>query len=272
MRELNSVVTDSIFNATWKAEEAAKLVKPIFTIGTRTITQTDFADFLVKNQRKGPKKDVSAYLEAQYVDFSDQTILKYADIQLENKYPDFKALMNEYHDGILLFDLTDRKVWTKAVKDTLGLQAFYEETRNNYLWEERLEASIFTIHDMKVAKTLKKLVRKGLTDEMILSKINKDTTQNVTVERKKSIRGENAIIDSLEWNKSVIGPFMTSAGKNVLAVIHRVVPPEPKLLSEARGLITADYQNYLEKQWIAELRSRYPVKVEQEVFESIFRN
>jgi len=271
MRELSTVVTDSIFNATWKAEEAAKLIKPIFTIGTQTYTQTDFAGFLAKNQRKGPKKDVAAYIEAQYIDFADQNILKYADVQLENKYPDFKALMSEYHDGILLFDLTDKKVWTKAVKDTVGLQAFYAETKNNYLWEERLEASIFTIHDMKVAKTLKKLVKKGLTDEAILSKINKDTIQSVSVEHKKYIRGENAIIDSLDWKASVVGPFTTSAGKNVLAVIHRVVPPEPKLLNEARGLITADYQNYLEKQWIAELRAKYPVKVEQEVFDSIFR-
>ncbi|MBK7029208.1 MAG: hypothetical protein IPH45_08325 [Bacteroidales bacterium] len=270
MRELKTVVTDSIFNASWTSREAGALTKTIFTIGTKNVTQTDFAEFLAKNQKKGPKHDIAAYIETQYTDFVDESIIKYADNQLENKYPDFKALMTEYHDGILLFDLTDKKVWTKAVKDTIGLQSFYEETKKNYMWDQRLEASIFTIKDMSAVKLLKKMTKKGLPDDVILAAINKDTIQKVTVERKKFIRGENAIIDSLDWKPSITGPFTTSSGKNVLTVIHRVVSPEPKLLSEARGLITADYQNYLEKEWIAELRSKYPVKVNKDVFNAIF--
>ncbi len=270
MRELKTVVTDSIFNASWTSREAGTLTKTIFTIGTKNVTQTDFAEFLAKNQKKGPKHDIAAYIETQYTDFVDESIIKYADNQLENKYPDFKALMTEYHDGILLFDLTDKKVWTKAVKDTIGLQSFYEETKKNYMWDQRLEASIFTIKDMSAVKLLKKMTKKGLPDDVILAAINKDTIQKVTVEHKKFIRGENAIIDSLDWKPSITGPFTTSSGKNVLTVIHRVVSPEPKLLSEARGLITADYQNYLEKEWIAELRSKYPVKVNKDVFNAIF--
>jgi len=269
-RELATVVTDSIFNASWTAREAAALVKPILTIGTQTLSQTDFANYLAKYQRKGAKRDIPAYVINQYKGFSDESVMKYADSQLENKYPDFKALMNEYHDGILLFDLTDKKVWTKAVKDTVGLQAYYGENKNNYLWEQRLEASLFTIKDMKVVKSLKKYVKKGLPDDEILTRINVDTTHKVTVLNKKFIRGENAVIDSLEWKPGTIGPFTTSKGETILAVIHRIVPPEPKLLNEARGLITSDYQNYLEKAWIAELRSKYPVKVNREVFESIF--
>lgn len=272
MRELKTVVTDSIFNANWTAAEASALKKTIFTIGTHNVTQTDFASFLAQNQRKGPKKDIQAYIENQYIDFVDESVIKYADNQLENKYPDFKALMAEYHDGILLFDLTDKKVWTKAVKDTVGLAAFHNEVKNNYMWDQRLEASIYTINDMSVVKQLKKMIKKGYTHEQILAGINKDTLQKVSVEHKKFIRGENAIIDSLDWKPATIGPFTTSAGKNVLTVIHRLVGPEPKLLSEARGLITADYQNYLEKEWIAELRNKYPVKVNREVFNSIFES
>ena len=268
-RELATLVTDSIFNASWKASEASTLVKPVVTIGTRTCTQTDFAGFLAKSQRKGPKKDIPAYVYNQYLEFTDDNILKYADSQLENKYPDFRSLMNEYHDGILLFDLTDKKVWTKAVKDTLGLQAFHEKNKGNYMWEDRVEASIFTIEDMSIARKLLKSIKKGLPNEVILSNFNKDTIRKVSVEHKKYIRGENAILDSVDWKPATIGPFNRN-GKNLIVLVHRAVAPEPKLLNEARGLITADYQNFLEKEWIAELRSKYPVKVNRDVFDSIF--
>lgn len=270
LKEITKVVTDSIFNASWKIQDAAGLTNPLFTIGTKTFTQADFAKYLAFNQRKGQKKDIPAYVYNQYKGFINESVAKYADNQLENKYPDFKALMNEYHDGILLFDLTDKKVWSKAVKDTVGLQHYYETNMNNYLWDQRLEVSLFTIKDPSVVKSLKKLIKKGLQDQEILGKLNHDTIQKVTVEHKKYIRGESALVDSLEWKPATIGPFTTKEGKNMMAVVHRVVAPEPKQLNEARGIITADYQNFLEKEWIAELRAKYPVKVNREVFNSLF--
>jgi peptidyl-prolyl cis-trans isomerase SurA len=270
VNELTKVVTDSIFSASWKAAEASQLTKPVFTIGTQTITQTDFAKYLVTTQRKGPKHDITAYLANQYKDFVNDRVNKYADNQLENKYPDFRSLMKEYHDGILLFDLTDKKVWSKAVKDTVGLQDFYEKNKNNYMWEQRLDASIYTVKDAGITKSLKKLIRKELPEEQILSRMNHDTIQNVTIEHKKFIRGENILIDSVNWKPGIIGPLVNKEGKNVFISIHKLVPPEPKLLNEARGLITSDYQNFLEKEWIAELRSKYVVKVNREIFESIF--
>jgi len=270
LTELTKVVTDSIFNASWSASQAAGLNKDLFTIGTRSYTQADFAKYLAANQRKGPKRDIAAYIAVQYDQFKNESCLKYADSQLENKYPDFRSLMNEYHDGILLFDLTDQKVWTKAVKDTNGLQNYYEKNKNNYLWDQRLDASIYTIKDPKVTKTLKKLLKKGLPDKQILTRINQDTIVKVTVEHKKYIRGESALIDSVEWKPAIIGPMAAKGNITIVAAIHGVVAPEPKLLNEARGLITADYQNYLEKEWISQLRAKYPVKVNREVFDTLF--
>ncbi len=270
LTELTKVVTDSIFNASWSASQAAGLNKDLFTIGTRSYSQADFAKYLAANQRKGLKRDIAAYIAVQYDQFKNESCLKYADTQLENKYPDFRSLMNEYHDGILLFDLTDQKVWTKAVKDTNGLQNYYEKNKNNYLWDKRLDASIYTIKDPKVTKNLKKLLKKGLPEEQILTRINQDTIAKVTVEHKKFIRGESALIDSLEWKPAVIGPITAKGNATIVAAIHGVVAPEPKLLNEARGLITADYQNYLEKEWISQLRAKYPVKVNREVFDTLF--
>ena len=267
--ELTSTVTDSIFNASWKIEQAAGLDKNLFTIGTKSYTQADFAGHLAAIQRREQKRDIPAYVFQQYNTFVNDAVNKYADSQLEAENPDFKALITEYHDGILLFDLTDKKVWSKAVKDTLGLQQYYEKNKNTYMWETRLDASIFTINDLSILKSLKKQLKKGASDEQILAKFNVDTIQKVTIERRKFVKGENKILDGIEWKPGTSDLIPLADTANALVVVHAVVAPEPKLLDEIRGTMTADYQNYLEKEWISELRAKYPVIVNREVFNSL---
>jgi len=267
--ELTKTVTDSIFEGSWKIEQAAGLDKNLFTIGTKTYTQADFAKQLATIQRRGPKHDIPAYVTQQYFTFVNDGVNKYADSQLENENPDFKALISEYHDGILLFDLTDKKVWSKAVKDTVGLQQYYEQNKNNYLWENRLDASILTIKDPSIIKSLKKMLKKGATDEQILAKFNHDTIQKVTIERKKFIKGENMNLAGIEWKPGTSELIPLADNENAIVVVHQVVSPEPKLLNEVRGAMTADYQNYLEKEWISELRAKYPVIVNRDVFNTI---
>lgn len=267
--ELTKTVTDSIFTASWKAEEAKGLNNNLFTIGTKTYTQADLARYLVKSQHREQKRDIPAYVYQQYNTFVNDAVNKYADSQLEAENPDFKALINEYHDGILLFDLTDKKVWSKAVKDTVGLEQFYEKNKNNYMWDTRLDASIVTVKDPSIVKSLKKLLKKGATDEQILARFNQDSIQKVTVERTKFAKGDNVNIDALEWKPGITNLIPMADTTNAIIVIHRVVAPEPKLLNEIRGAMTADYQNFLEKEWISELRQKYPVIVNRDVFNSI---
>lgn len=269
LSELASRVTDSIFNASWQAKEVLDLTKPLFTVGTTTYSQYDFAKNLATTQRKSAKTDVPAYVNQQYEVYVNDAVLKYADSQLEAENPDFKALIGEYHDGILLFDLTDKKVWSKAVKDTIGLQEYYEANKNNYLWENRLDASIFTVKDPSILKKVRKQITKGIADEKILATFNRDSTQKVIVERKKFLKGENMTLENVAWQEGVSKNIPLADNEVAIINVHKIVPPEPKLLNEIRGIMTADYQNYLEKEWIKELRSKYPVIVNREVFDSI---
>jgi peptidyl-prolyl cis-trans isomerase SurA len=269
LTELTATVTDSIFEASWKLEQAAGLNKNLFTIGTKTYTQADLAKHLATTQRRGQKSDITTYVQQQYNTFVNDAVVKYADSQLENEKPEFKALITEYHDGILLFDLTDKKVWSKAVKDTLGLQQFYEKNKQNYLWDTRLDASILIIKDPSIIKSLKKLIKKGATDEQILAKYNHDSIQKVTIERKKFLKGENMNLQNVEWKTGVSELIPLADNENAIVIVHQVVAPEPKLLNEVRGAMTADYQNFLEKEWIAELRAKYPVVVNDEVLKTI---
>jgi len=267
--EFNTVVTDSIFKGKWKANQAAGLTKNLFTIGKATYTQPDFAKYLESKQKNTPAQGIASYIGSAYHTFVNEKCMAYEDGQLENKYPDFKALMREYHDGILLFDLTDQKVWTKAIKDTTGLKDFYEKNKNNYLWPERLDASIYSFTDAKAVKSARKLLKKGMTEEQILSRLNHDSTIVVNIDHKKFVKGDNKLIDVIAWTKGPTDNMAIDSTHTGFVMVHALLAPEPKLLSEAKGIITADYQNYLEKEWIAMLRAKYPVKVNRDVLKSI---
>ena len=264
------VVTDTIFSAKWSAQQAEGLKKTIMTIGRQSFSQQDFAKWLEKNQRKRAKEDIRTFVNSMFATFANETLLAYEDSRLESKYPDFKMLVKEYRDGILLFELTDQKIWSKAVKDTAGLESFYNQHKGNYMWGQRLDATVYTLEstDDKLIAGLRKAISSGLTDTELLAQNNTDTTSVLTIDRRKYQKGDDELIDNLEW-KPGLAPESIDEGKVYLVNIHALLSPEPKKLNEARGLITADYQNYLEQEWIRELRARYPFKVYDEVLSSI---
>lgn len=268
LKDFYGVVTDSIFSGKWKASLASGLTKPIFKIGNRTFRQADFAAYLEKSQRKQDKQNIETYVNRVYADFVDDCLLKYEDSQLENKYPEFKALMTEYRDGILLFDLTDQKVWSKAVKDTLGLKEFYDKNKKSFMWDNRLDASIYTVKDPGSVQKVKNFIKSGLADADLLKEINHDTLNILTIESAKFSKKDNKLIDSIAWTPG-FSADINEKGSTVFVYVRKVLKPEPKELNEAKGLITAEYQNYLEKEWIRELRAKYPVEVNKEVFSKI---
>ncbi|HPT15437.1 MAG TPA: peptidylprolyl isomerase [Bacteroidales bacterium] len=270
--KLSTIVDASVFAGKWTVPADADLKETIFTIGSKSYTQADLAKYIAAHQHQGDTLHIPTYILSQFNLFSDEKCQAYADGQLENKYPEFRSLMNEYHDGILLFDLTDKKVWSKAIKDTTGLQNFYEQNKNNYLWDDRVDATIYTYDDPKITKTLKKYVKKGLSFDQILPKFNHDTIVSLSAERKKFLKGENAMVDSLNWVKGFYTGMTDDKGKLLAIDIKQVVSKEPKQLSEAKGIITADYQNYLEQEWIKELRKKYPFTVNKDVLKSITGN
>lgn len=264
------VVTDTIFAGGWKAEQAAGLSKTIMTIGRRSYSQQDFAAYLAANQRKRTKESIPGFVNSMFTTFSNEKCLAYEDSQLESKYPEFKMLIKEYHDGILLFELTDQKIWSKAVKDTTGLEQFYSTRKNNYMWDQRLDATIYTFNtsDEKVLSAARDAIRKGITDNELLEMINSDSTTVLSTDRRKFSKGDNAFIDEIEWKPGFSTETKTGE-KTTMIFVHQVLSPEPKKLNEARGIITADYQNYLEQEWIKELRAKYPYEVNHEVLSSI---
>ncbi len=260
----------SFVSGNWETPESLKTDQKLFKLEKQAYTFADFASFIEEKQSKQNNLNPAQYARQLFAQFADQSCLDYEDSQLEKKYPEFASLMEEYRDGILLFDLMDKEVWSKAVKDTTGLEAFYEANKNNYLWDERVNATIYTITKEQDVKKVYDILKSDLSDEELLNKLDQDSIRSVRIKTGKYEKGDNNYIDMTSWEVGLSDELKTNVDKgSVFVRIHEVLPPEPKALDEARGIITSDYQSELEKQWVKRLREKYPVVVDQKVFDKV---
>ncbi len=267
--EFMATIDSSLSSGTWTPEKASKLNGTMFTIGNKTYTQKDFATYVSEHQVKR-ETGIPAKVMANnfYNDWVNDATLAYEESKLDSLYPDFRNLMQEYRDGILLFELTDKKVWSKAVKDSLGLREFYDKNKNNYMWGDRVEATVYTCANEEVAAEVRKLMKKIDDDDTLMARVNKSSQLNLQVKSGKFSKGENEAVDKVN-HKVGMSPNINLNNQVVFVNIKKLIPAAPKQLDEAKGLITADYQNQLEKEWIESLRAKYPVEINQEVVDSI---
>jgi peptidyl-prolyl cis-trans isomerase SurA len=242
----------------------------LFTMDGKNYLVKDFTRFV--EHGLPPLKAAYAINKTNlYNQYVDKTIVEYEESRLSEKYPEFKALMQEYRDGILLFELTDEKVWSAAVKDSIGLQKYFSDNNKNYMWGERLNATVYTCKNETIANDVRKLLKnKKINEDSLMRRVNKDNPLNLTIKSDKFEKGDNAVIDGIEWKKGIT-KNMNVNNTVVFVDVKEKMVAQPKQLSEVRGAATADYQNYLEKNWIASLKAKYPVAVNEEVFKSIVR-
>ncbi len=200
-------------------------------------------------------------------EMSDEEVKAYADAHLEEKYADLRNLVREYHDGILLFDVSLREVWDKANKDTEGLAAYFKANKKNYTWDEpRYKGYMIYAKDEKVAKAAKQIIKTANADSVmsyINQRINVDSVQYVKVEKGLWVEGKNAAVDKYGF-KNKTAEYTPSEEFPVVVPLGKIIKA-PQEYTDVRSQVTTDYQDHLEKQWVATLREKYPVVVNEEV-------
>ena len=257
-------IDSSYVRGTWAAS-SLKTNKPLFTMDGKSFTQKEFADYLSKNQRTLKTAPLSSLVKTQYAKWEKATILDYEESKLEGKYPEFRALMQEYHDGILLYEVMTDKVWNKAVKDSVGLENFYNAHKQNYLWKERMDGFIYECLNKTVADEVYKMLQDPKnTSKEIIEKVNKDSELNLRVRTNKFEIESTPSLNNKNLVKGVNKPYEFE-GKYYVVKVDELLPSGTKELSEAKGIITSDYQTQLEKDWLDELSKKYPVKVHYDV-------
>lgn len=243
----------------------------LYTFADQRLTNREFATYL---ERRGSMiaTDDPAYFISQSLDsrLSDQ-IVRYEDSMLETKYPDFRYLMQEFHDGILLFEISGRKVWNRVSADSAGLENFYGQHKHEYLSSRGIEAKIYTLKSGAKERSFyaayRKYSRKQNTDELMKAKFNRQGDTLLTITRGKWLAGENSELDKIDWLRGVEYSRMNNSPSVI--VISRVIEPEPLPLKKVQGEIMTMYQDHLEKEWTEQLKGKYTVKVDETVLEEV---
>lgn len=263
---IDSTILRAAYEPTANVDNDAEL----FRIGDYTAKVSDFISYIKAKQSPQRYVNVPTYSYQLYEAFQNQKILDYADAHLEEKYPEFKALVQEYNDGILLFDLMEKEVWNKAIVDTVGLKEFHARHYLDYMWGDRVQAFVVNVARPESVPAVKAYIEAGLPLDSLKVTMERDSVENVFVRKGFYLKGTNQYVDETEWKEGALKEFQPTVDKSTYFVkIIQVRKPEPKSFIEAKGLVTSDYQVELEENWIKELRKKYPVKVDQKVLEKV---
>ena len=183
---------------------------------------------------------------------------------------DLKYLIQEYHDGLLAFEIGNQKVWDKAAKDEAGLAAYFKKNKKKYAWEEpRFKGMAYHVKVKDDVKAVKKAV-KGLPFDQWADKLrttfNNDSVLRIRVEKGIFKKGDNALVDREIFKKDTT---VKALDKFPIDAVYGKKLKSPENYQDVRGQVVVDYQEQLEKEWVADLRRRYAVKVDEEVLKTV---
>lgn len=273
-----NMVDSSIFKAKWTFEGVPEdQNKFLFKIKGIKYDENDFGNFILNKQTKRRPIQINLLVDELYNEFIYESLVEVEKDGLEDKHPEFKNLMQEYHDGILLFDITKIRVWDKASNDSLGLEKFYNENIDDYKNDLQIDISIFKYADKKYAEKAEKVFlkdRKNYTDEKIIEEVADNDINKLSkiggglYSRNQNMHADR-ILDMIKNNEINENTSVAYLDNDILIFINKRIISKGKEFKEIKGIVIADYQNFLEKIWIDQLKAKYTVKVNNKVLDNI---
>jgi len=249
-----ALADSTLIKSKWHFPRSEELnSQAVFTILGKPTLASEFVQYIQVNQTS-VNMTPPAYMKQLYDGFAEDKILEAEEEKLQREHPEFKSLLTEYREGILLFDIMEKEVWNKASEDSVGQRKFYEENKTKYQAGDRLEARIFTASDKAIITGIMTKVNSG------------DSIGNDDLKKFKSIqpfrlyeRKDSKVIDRINWSAGLQEAEVD--GQFYLVEVKRLVAPGVKSFEDARSSVISDYQDYLEKAWLNELRKKFPVKM-----------
>lgn len=266
-----TAVNDSYYVTAWKLPESAdSFNKTLLTINNdKEIKAWEFLEYINKEQKGGIKaKPLNRLVSILFEKFSNEKLNEYYDENLENEFPEFAGVMQEYKDGLLLFDLMEKEIWDKAKKDTVGLKNYYNAHLNEYRWGNRVDAEVISSTDKKTIEKARKLLKKGKDIAYIKEELNTNGKINV-IERSGVFAQNDEMLPVLDKWETGISDVVSKGDYYYVIKVNKVLPASTKALDECRGRVVNDYQQYLESTWVDTLKKEFTVKINKGVFENI---
>jgi|688.fasta_scaffold26887_5 peptidyl-prolyl cis-trans isomerase SurA len=275
VNQLIDAIPDSTMdNGTYKADTYSKMIKSVFSLDGNSFTQADFASYIETFTRGRIYGQKASTLRSLFKNYAEKVLYDVQENRLADENEEYKNLLEEYKDGIMLFELTDKTVWSRASTDTTGLQTYYENHKNKYQWAPAVTADLYRTIDEDAMKNLVKelstLPRKS--PEEIVKIVNGDGVQDKAVT-------ESGKFEKTKFpaNLNLVTGKYSSYYKNedgsygIVDVKEAFDQPTTKTLQEAKGYVISEYQDYLEKQWNQELETKYPLVINEATLKTIIK-
>jgi peptidyl-prolyl cis-trans isomerase SurA len=271
LASVKKTVTEDFYTQTWELPTNLKdFEATLLTINkSKQISAIAFLNFIqVQQKSKLKTKPVSKLVDELFEKFIDDQVTAYYNDNLENEFPEFKYVMDEYRDGLLLFDLMEKEIWTKAKTDSLGLSNYFNQNSKNYQWKKRYNVNIFSSTDKEAIEKAKKFLEKGKSIDYIKEKLNSDGKINIMVKSGLFEEDYDILPQYSNLSKGVSDRVSKDQYHFVVDVLE-VKEVENKVLSECKGKVVNDYQQYLENNWVNELEKEFDVKINANIFDTV---
>ena len=269
-RTMNLVDKNAFGTGTWEIPALSR-DRVVATFANEKIYQSEVLEFWVKNQNQSNEAVRVEFLRVLFNAYSNDRMIAYEDGQLELKHADFRNLVREYKEGILLFDLTQEAVWNKAAQDSAGIATHYELIKEDYRWEDRIKATYWVSTDEKLAKKIAKWTAKNKS-EKVQELLENEDALSVAVQNGTYEKDDNSVIEAVWQQESgVFGPVELDNGSFAVVQIDEFIPSAPKALNEIKGLVIASYQDTLEKEWVNALKSKFEVIINENAKAALFQ-
>ena len=266
---LSKSVTASYYDGKWTVPVNKDFDQALFTIKNQPVSGNSFLEYVGKRQKAaGDLKPINKLVDKLYASFVDDKLNSYYDENLESEFPEFADVMEEYRDGLLLFDLMEKEIWEKSKTDTLGLENFYKEHSKNYRWKNRYDVIIASSTKPDYIKKAEKMLKQGKNAEYIKEKLNTKESVQIMLNEGVYEEGNDVLPKNIKPEPGVTDPIQ-KGDYYFVAKVNKVIPEGTKKLDECKGKVINDYQQYLEENWVSDLKKEFKINVNQEVFEKV---
>lgn len=264
-----SILNDDYFKYTWKLPENFNGKSDFIKLGTQSYTYQDFGDYLLKNQRNVQgKASFNQIVSKQYDAFLSGNLMQYQEAHLEEENKEYANIVQEYRDGLLLFDLMETTIWNAARTDSTAIQDFYNVHKENYMWPDRVHAVVASSSNENLLKKVGKLLEKETDPEEIKSLFNKNNEVNIIFTTGLMDAQDRALPENFELKKGLSKIYKHTNGF-VIVMVKDMYPSTQKTLDEAKGNVVGDFQTFKENSWIEELKNKYKINVNQEALKQV---
>lgn len=264
-----SILNEDYFKRSWVLPEDFTGDVALLKIGNQQFLYQDFGGFLLKSQLNPQKREpLEDIIAKQYKIFLNESLVQYKEENLEFENEDYAHIVQEYRDGLLLFDLMESTIWNAGAQDSLEVKTFYEKNKDKYVTPRSIDAVVASSSKQKTLKKVAKLLEQGVAIDKIKNLVNSNDNVEVIFTTGIMQKNHQALPEDYKFKKGVSDIYKHNSGYVVINT-KDILPETQKSFEDAKGAVISDYQEYKEANWIKELRDKYSITINQKALENV---